>query len=235
MIENHNTAMLLENLLTRPPAVNHRCELPKKIGVMADSHGNITSIANCIKCLTDRQAAKIVHLGDVFDSEIHDHLISMVEIIKRHDIVAVKGNNDYQIEKMMANHNAIDLEASDRQAVRQFIDSMKLYLTAGELCFAHSLPYESIRSFYDPIDTGNTDQAVRIFHHTTHHVLFSGHSHLPVLFRWRAGTVTREPISVSVPLVFEQNERYIVIVGSSDHGECGFIDREKMAYERIRW
>lgn len=234
---NHNgTAMVFGDFPARPPAMGlYELDLPEKIGVMADSHGNTNAVATCIKCLKEHQAKRIIHLGDVFDSEIHDHLMPMVDIIKRHDVLAVKGNNDFQIEKMIFNGNGFNLGPSETDAVKQFLDSMIPYITSRRFCFAHSLPFDSIRSFYDPIDTGNTEQAIRIFHHTNHHVLFSGHSHVPVLFRWRLGTVTREPIQKGAPLVFSQNERYIVIVGSSDHGECGLLDRENMVYERIRW
>lgn len=218
-----------------PKTSAYRVPLPDKIGIMADSHGDITSMTLGIEHLVERHADKIVHLGDIFDSEIHDQLTAIMEMIHRYDILAVKGNNDFQIEKMLGNGSSIDLTAADRQCIRQFLTSLKLFFTSHDFCFAHSLPYDSIRSFYEPIDTGSTDQAAHVFRHTRYHVLFSGHSHTPVLFRWRSGTVTREPLPAGVPLFFKPDEKYIVIVGAADRGECGFIDRRKMIYERIQW
>lgn len=234
MIENYSATIVFDPYQIRQPTLKQPVILQDRIGVIADSHGNITSITDCMQCLADRRADTIVHLGDVFDSEIHHHLKDIVDLITGNNILTVKGNNDYQIEKLLENGIAIDLDSADRQQLRNFLQSLALYFISGSFCFAHSLPFDSIRAFYEPVDTGSTEHAVWIFRHTDHHVLFCGHSHLPILFRWRAGIVTREPIPEQKPLVFQQNERYIVIVGSSDKGECGFIDRKKMAYERIR-
>lgn len=234
MIKKYSSTILFDPSPTRPQVPKHPLTFQGKIGVMADSHGNIASMTDCIRLLADRCANTIIHLGDVFDSEIHHNLKNIVDVITRNNILAVKGNNDYQIEKLLENGHSMELDPSERQNVRHFLHSLALHFTSGNFCFAHSRPFDSIRAFYEPVDTGNTQQATHIFRHTDHHVLFSGHSHLPMLFRWREGIVTREPIHERSPLVFQQNERYIVIVGSSDKGECGFIDREKMVYERIR-
>jgi predicted phosphodiesterase len=234
MIEAYFSAIVFDPCPTCPPGLKHPLTLQGRIGVIADSHGNIASMTDCIQRLTDRRADTIIHLGDIFDSEIHHNLMNIVDVITDNNILAVKGNNDYQIEKSLENGHPMDLDPSDRQRIRQFLHSLALYFTSGNVCFAHSRPFDSIRAFYEPIDTGSTEQAARIFRHTDHHLLFCGHSHLPMLFRWRAGIVTREPIPEQTPLVFQKNEKYIIIVGSADKGECGFIDREKMVYERIR-
>jgi len=234
MIVNYSSAIMFNSCPTRSPAIKHPLTLRDRIGVIADSHGNIASMTDCIQRLTQHCADTIVHLGDFFDSEIHHNLKNIVDIITSNNILAIKGNNDYQIEKLLDNGHSMDLGPSDRQRLRQFLRSLALNFTSGSFCFAHSRPFDSIRAFYEPVDTGSTEQAAIIFRHTNHHVLFCGHSHLPMLFRWRSGIVTREPIQERNPVVFHQNERYIVIVGSSDKGECGFIDREKMVYERIR-
>jgi predicted phosphodiesterase len=235
MTENYKTTMLFNNTHEHSQADVFSVCLPDRIGIMADSHGNLASMACGIRHLVDRHVDKIVHLGDIFDSEIHDQLAAIVEMIRRYDILAVKGNNDFKIEKMLGSNNCIDLAASDRCRIGQFLRSLELYFISQDFCFAHSLPYDSIRSFYEPIDTGSTDQAAHVFQCTRHHVLFSGHSHAPVLFRWRSGRITREPLTADVPLCFMPDERYIVIVGAIDRGECGLIDRGKMIYERIRW
>ncbi len=233
MIKNYSSTMF-DQCPTRPPAPKHPLTLQGKIGVMADSHGNIASMTDCIQCLADRRADFIVHLGDFFDSEIHHNLKNIVDVITSNNILAIKGNNDYQIEKLLENGHSIELDPSEKQQVRHFLHSLDLHFTSGNFCFSHSRPFDSIRAFYEPVDTGSTEHAAWIFRHTGHHVLFCGHSHLPMLFRWREGIVTREPIYERNPIVFHQNERYIVIVGSSDKRECGFIDREKMVYEQIR-
>jgi hypothetical protein len=106
-------------------------------------------------------------------------------------------------------------------------------LVDGKICFSHSLPFNSIRSFYEPVDTGATDRAKQLFSQTLHSIIFCGHSHASILFRLKNGVVTREPIHQNVLIRFHSSERYIVIVGSSENGECGLFDKEQMTYLRI--
>ena len=103
-----------------------------------------------------------------------------------------------------------------------------------DICFTHSLPYDSIRAFYEPVDTGSVERAIDIFRHTPYRIIFCGHSHLPILFRWRSGRVFREEIQTNKKIFLDPSERYIIIVGSVDSREYGFFDWGKMCYERIR-
>ena len=106
-------------------------------------------------------------------------------------------------------------------------------LVDEKICFTHSLPFNSIRSFYEPVDTGTTDRAAQLFIQTPYSIIFCGHSHSSILFRLRKKRVTREQIHPNEVIGFNPSERYIVIVGSSDNGECGFFDKEQMTYQRI--
>lgn len=209
-------------------------ESRKRIGLLADSHGHKTEIATCIKRLQSRNADLILHLGDIFDSQYFEDAMDILEMIQQNNIVAVKGNNDYQFQKSLMNGCPYHIPAIHREKILTFLVSVPQKLVSDNICFTHSLPYDSIRSFYEPIDTGKTDRAENIFEHTPYHIVFSGHSHSPILFRLRSHQVTRESMNHSGPITLHQKERYIIVVGSTDEGECGFFDISKMEYEKVR-
>jgi len=214
-------------------AHRHFSKSPKRIGLVADSHGNLEAMLGCIKRLNNLPVDSLIHLGDIFDSLHTDNLIRTVEAIQQNCVYPVKGNNDYQIEKMLTNGCLLDLPAGTKKKILSFLEEMPMKLLDDDICFTHSLPFDSVRSFYEPVDTGFTDRAEQIFNQTQYHTIFCGHSHSPVLFRWRSGRVTRENINVKEKVFLNPSERYIIIVGSADSGECGFFDSEQKVYERI--
>jgi predicted phosphodiesterase len=206
---------------------------PKRIGLIADSHGNFEMMLKCVRRLNRLRVNSLIHLGDIFDSLHSDSLSDTMDAIFQNEIDAVKGNNDYQIEKMLANGYLPDLCAGMKKKIISFLEQMPMKLIDKDICFTHSLPFDSIRSFYEPVDTGFTDRAEQIFNQTSYRIIFCGHSHTPVLFRWRSGRVTREKINAKEKVFFNASERYIIIVGSAEGGECGFFETDQKIYERV--
>jgi predicted phosphodiesterase len=217
----------------------------KGIGLIADSHGNLDATAEAIRLLKERDAGILVHLGDFCDSVRRDRAGAMIRLLRENSVLAVKGNNDFFMESVLTDkRRPPDPEGEPAIA---FLQALPFTRALNGLLFAHSLPYDTLRSFYEPIDTGNTQRAERLFAETDFRVLFCGHSHLPVIFRKADSRVTREqptPGEKRVLCTEEETpdaitgglspDRFIVVVGAADDGECAFYDRESGVYERIR-
>lgn len=206
--------------------------IPDRIGLIADSHGNLEATAEAIRLLKGRGAAAIIHLGDFCDSVRHDKAAAMVALLGENGILAVKGNNDFLVENLLADPSGPDRAEAERTLT--FLRGTPLTRMLGGLWFAHSLPFDTLRAFYEPIDTGNTQRAAQLFAEAGFHTLFCGHSHLPALFRKKGERVTREPVPDRKRIILGRDERYIMVVGAADDGECGLYDREAGAYERLR-
>jgi predicted phosphodiesterase len=220
------------------------------VGLIADSHGNLDATEEAIRLLKVRGAGILIHLGDFCDSIRHDRVAAMIRLLRENGVLAVKGNNDFYVESMLADECRPPEPEGEPAAA--FLRSVPFTRTLNGLLFAHSLPYDSLRSFYEPIDTGTTRRAEQLFADTDFQLLFCGHSHLPILFRKAGGTVTREQVPPEVKLALgaadESREtgrtksntengggdRFIVVVGAADEGECALYDREARIYERIR-
>jgi predicted phosphodiesterase len=205
-----------------------------RIGLLADSHGNLRATRACLRRLHSEKVDLLMHLGDIFDSCGDENLIDLLQTIQQNNIAGVKGNNDYQVEKALQNGVSIPLPAADRNRISMFLKALPMKREINDICFAHSLPYDSIRAFYEPVDTGATDRAARLFNETPYRMIFCGHSHHPVFFRWRAGKVTRETIRPEEPLRLDDRQRYIIVVGSAENEECGLFDSVRRLYQRIR-
>lgn len=203
----------------------------RRIGIIADSHGDIEATRLAIKTLEHKGADRIVHLGDICDSLDAGTLDEAVRLLSGKRLCAVKGNNDYLVETAL-------LDKDPRRFLpetRSFIKGLPIKIEWDGLCFAHSLPFDFLRSFYEPIDTGGTERARDLFALTPYRILFAGHSHTPALFRWRNGQIARRPLEKGPPVIaLDPKDRYIIIVGAVTRGECALFDKEGSTYERIR-
>ena len=202
------------------------------IGLIADSHGNLEATAEAIRILKGRGAGTLVHLGDFCDSIRHDRTVAMIRLLRENNVLAVKGNNDFSVERMLADERRRPDSAGEPTIA--YLRTVPFTRALNGLLFAHSLPYDSLRSFYEPIDTGNTQRAARLFSETAFQLLFCGHSHIPILFRMTGENVSREQVPPGEKLLQDADDRFIVIVGAADEGECALYDGERRAYERIR-
>ena len=216
-----------------------------RIGLIADSHGNLEDTRQAIRLLTGLGADTLVHLGDFCDSIHHERTAAMIDLLEEHGVLAVKGNNDFLVESMLADDRRS--LAPEGQRTLTFLRDVPVTRMLEGLVFAHSLPFDSLRSFYEPIDTGDTRKAARLFAETDFQFLFCGHSHLPILFRKSGSRVTREEPPPREKQILRAagdgsqkgknsgaEGRFIVVVGAADDGECALYDRNVGVYERVR-
>jgi putative phosphoesterase len=203
-----------------------------RIGLIADSHGNSQATKQSIQILRDHGADILVHLGDFCDSAQSDSTDGMIHTLQTNNVLAVKGNNDYLVE--LALSSAHNKKNANKGWILTFFKNLPMTRTFGkELCFAHSLPFDYLRAFYDPIDTGTTERAQHVFEETTYRILFCGHSHSPIIFRLRNKQISRKKALAGHKVLLKNDDRYIIVVGSVDKGDCALFDSEKQTYERI--
>jgi predicted phosphodiesterase len=204
----------------------------KRIGLIADSHGNLEATAEAIHLLKWRGADSLVHLGDFCDSVHPDRTAVMISLLLENGVLAVKGNNDSLVETMLAAAR----RPPDAEEVQMlaFLRDVPIVRAQGDIRFAHSLPFDMLRAFYTPIDTGDTRRAEELFNASDFRILFCGHSHLPILFRKLDGLVTREAVPAGLPTALERAGRYILVVGAAAEGECALYDDETGLYERLQ-
>ena len=212
--------------------MEYKTPLPKRIGLVADSHDHLEAMERAVRLLEERGAESIVHLGDICDSLRLDLLEDSVRLIRKHRMLVVKGNNDYMLENLLRCQPPESKGSFDRLAA--FLGDLPMKIVWNGVCFAHSLPFDHLRAFYEPIDMGSTERAGDNFHLTAHRILFCRHSHRSVLFRLSGGRVSREQIPPERPFALDPGERYIVVTGSVLERECAIFDAESWSLESVR-
>lgn len=198
---------------------------------MADSHGDLERTRSSIALLRRLNADGLFHLGDACDFLRSATILPMIRLLERSGVLAVKGNNELQAEQGMT--GGLEGTAAERARALRFFRGMPFVREFEGLCFTHSMPWGGIRSVYEPVDDGGTEKAAAVFRNTAYRIIFCGHSHVPVLFRWRSGGIRRERLETGVRLPLEDGERYIIVVGALERGGCGLFDRESMTYETL--
>jgi len=207
----------------------------QRIGLIADSHGNREATEAAIRLLQGLGADLLVHLGDFCDSVRHERTEEMIDLLREEGILAVKGNNDFLVESLLADPRR-PADARSKGTL-SFLKTVPMMRVLDGIRFAHSLPFDALRSFYEPIDTGNTLRAAKLFAEADFRILFCGHSHIPVLFRNEGGQVTRETMAPGEKRIFaagRSGARFIAVVGAATNGECALYDRRNGTYERLR-
>ncbi len=207
---------------------------PRRLGLISDSHGNFPATEKAIKTLIDQGCERVIHLGDFCDTNRRDRLEDIVRLFQERGIIAVKGNNDYLIE--LALGNSAGEGNSDQGWMYEFLKRVPMKVVMEDICFAHSLPFDYLRAFYEPIDVGSTERASLLFQQMPYRILFCGHSHTPVYFclSYPDG-VFRKVTTQGEKFLLEPTSRYIFVVGSADEGECAVFDAEASTYERINF
>jgi len=205
--------------------------LPRRIGLMADSHDQLEALRGAIRALKNRGVSSLIHLGDICDSLRPDLLEDSIHLLQKNNIFAIKGNNDFTLEKTLQTHRG---ETSKGLAEHiAFLQALPLKIAWDGICFCHALPFDHHRAIYEPVDMGSNERAEDIFNFTSHRILFCGHSHRSVLFRWNRGKTERETIPMDNPTRLDPGDRYIFVAGSVIEGECAIFDTKEWSLRRI--
>jgi len=186
--------------------------LPRQIGLIADSHDQLSALKRAISVLKDHGISSLVHLGDICDSLRPDLLDESIQLLRDNHIYAIKGNNEFTLEKTLQTHRG---DTSKRRTAHiHFLQGLPFKITWDGICFCHSLPFDHYRAIYEPVDMGSNERAEEVFNLTSQRILFCGHSHRSVLFRWNKGDIQRETLPLDVTTPLDTGDRYIIVAGS---------------------
>ena len=142
------------------------------IGIMTDSHGQITYLSKAIHYLKEKNCETIIHLGDICDSVHIQPADECISLIQDFDVIAVKGNNDHALT---LNKNPVI-----HQATIDYIQSLPLVIQCQQLVFVHSLPLVQALGLSCMIQGLNSHFLKLCFDYLDENaILFRGHSHQP--------------------------------------------------------
>jgi predicted phosphodiesterase len=193
------------------------------IGIMADSHGRPDLIRDALSVLDELDCGSIYHLGDVCDSAHPETADACIQILGKHKVNTIKGNNDQVI---VANH--CDREASPvSNRVLETLRNLDLVKYHPGAMFIHSLPFIQELGLSSLIGAMGSMEIHRYFLEYPGQILFRGHSHNPELAWLEAHEVKVESLTAGVRLNLAQRTPCVVTCGALTRGLCMIWDPDE--------
>lgn len=153
----------------------NRSAQPQAVGLMADSHGQVETIAAALDRFNRWGCDRVFHLGDICDSADPQSAAACVDLLVDGHVMAVRGNNDHSLLAVSSHANPPSIPAS----VRRYLAALPLRLMVSGGVLAHGLPFDremGLSCMMAPLDESAVFRAALAF---PGRILFRGHSHLP--------------------------------------------------------
>jgi predicted phosphodiesterase len=197
-----------------------------RVALISDLHGNAVSLEAVLRDARNAGADRVVCLGDVATLGPHPELV--IDILRDHDIPCILGNHDaFLLDPELARtytnvgiivdsiawcHDRID--EGQREFLAGFQPTMDIDLGHGTTM---ALYHGSPRSHTEDLLATTADAQVEEFLAGTRAPLMAGgHTHLPMLRRWRGMSLVN-PGSVGMPFAAYSNPEPPTLVDGADY------------------
>jgi len=117
--------------------------------------------------------------------------------------------------------------------VLQYLKALPLVMIIEDLCFAHSMPFDNVRSVYEPIDNGGTERRALFFRIRRTECYSAA---IPISRSYSSGIPAMSDVQKMDPgssLRLSDDSRYIIVIGAAESGECALFDLKSMIYKRF--
>jgi len=186
------------------------------IGIMADSHGDPDAIEAAIFFVQEMGCRRMVHLGDICDSVSFDLADRCVGLLRKHNILAVRGNNDHAVVK---NGEAV-INGSISMETAAYLESLPLQIEIAEAIFVHSRPFADTLGLSAMTGEIGKAEAAWFLKRYPGKVLFRGHGHSPEVTRIPYTPNTQNSLVPGKKVRLEGKLNWIVTCGALYRGMC---------------
>lgn len=187
-----------------------------KVGIMADSHGQPTTIIDALAFLAKQKCRLLIHLGDICDSAHPETASACVEPIREYTVTAIKGNNDHTIVANYADHrkNPVPPEVID------FLQSLPLAARFQKAVFTHSLPFYKTLGLSCMIRDLGSREIKQIFDQFSDQIVFRGHSHRPEIIWQQSGQIRTQALYRGSETDLNGRMPAVITCGALTEGFC---------------
>ncbi len=186
------------------------------IGIMADSHGAADVIAAAIAYFQKAGCRRIVHLGDICDSVACDSADKCVGILKKHMVLAVRGNNDHAVVK----NRALRQNGCISSETAAYLESLPLQIEMSKALFVHSRPFADTLGLSAMTGDMEKAMAARFLACYPGRILFRGHGHSPRVTRLTDNRSASMHPAPGESLRLNEQRGWIVTCGALYKGLC---------------
>lgn len=195
---------------------SHHTSPGQRVGIMADSHGQPWAISRALDFFTSLQCGRIYHLGDICDSFRPDTADACVDLLRRYDVVALKGNNDHTL---MVNHTDVRGALIKAETI-DYLKQLPLVLHERGAVIAHALPFVREQGLSCMIGTLGPGEQALFFGTYPDGMLIRGHQHFPEIVWRQQGETHTQKIQPGNRIDLTGKIPCIVTCGALDDGFC---------------
>jgi predicted phosphodiesterase len=181
-------------------------------GIMADSHGSHESIEAAVSVFSRQGCRTMFHLGDICDSQVPAASGDCIDLLVRHGVQAILGNNDHAIVR--SSPDGIRRDTMEYLAAlpmeREFQSGLLVHnrpgsTVLGASCLVGDLGLSDLHRF-------DRDYAAA--------VLFRGHAHRPSIESVNASAAGIPPIRPGKEYRLDPRWKWVVTCGALENGYC---------------
>jgi predicted phosphodiesterase len=202
------------------------------LGIMADSHGQADRIAAAIQGLTAAGCRRLIHLGDITDTNQPETAAACTALLQAAGVTALRGNNDHTLA-------ALAREAPRQilpERVLDFLERLPYVHREGPAWwFAHSLPFEQdlgAACLVHPLDRAMLERFGLL---APSGVLFRGHSHQPERRELASGQLRCYSFTAGEIVDLTGSRPCAVTCGALSEGWSMIFDPEAGRVACLRW
>ncbi|KPA12903.1 metallophosphoesterase [Candidatus Magnetomorum sp. HK-1] len=194
------------------------------IGIVSDSHGQISILEKAIEYLKQKDCQTIIHLGDICDSA-HPHIAdACVSLIQKNAIFAIKGNNDHSL--------SVSGDPRISTSTKEFIKNLPLMIQIQNFLFTHSLPFVNELGLSCMIQNMNNNHIHMFFNDPLKpNFLFRGHSHNPELIFRKDNRIHRNKLDFPTKIYLKDKKQFIITCGAVMNSHCAIFYPKQLLFE----
>lgn len=199
---------------------------------MADSHGRDDRIAAAIQGLTGAGCRRLIHLGDITDTNHPETALACASRLQAAGVTALRGNNDHALVILAREAHRSILPAS----LLDFLERLPYVHREGpSWWFAHSLPFErelGAACLVRPLDRDMLERFGRL---APDGVLFRGHGHRPERLELAGGHLRRQALAAGEIVDLTGRKPCAITCGALSEGWCMSFEPEAGRVACLRW
>lgn len=208
-----------------------------KIAVFSDVHSCYSKMAAVFSDMEKYHIDKFICLGDIIG--YGDQPEETIKLLMGNNVVSVRGNHElamFDRQYLECFPKAIKQPLLDNivrlstQSVR-YLENTPAYLKVENCHFVHGTPPNKLTTYiYDVSDY----YLKSLFNNTQEQIFFTGHTHKLKLITYKDRIVLRKKITENCTIRLEENQKYLLNVGSIGFSRDDFDASKYAVYDSVK-
>ena len=207
-----------------------------KIAVFSDVHSCYSKMAAVFADMEKYQIDQYICLGDIIG--YGDQPEETIKLLMNKNVISVRGNHElamFDREYLECFPKAIKQPLLDNIAVIstksiQYLEGTPPYLKMENCHFVHGTPPDKMTTYIYDV----TDYYLKsLFNNTKEQIFFTGHTHKLKLITYKDRIVFRRRITKNCTIHLEENQKYLLNVGSIGFSRDAFEASKYAIYDSI--